>query len=129
MPKAGEKILFLSGNISDISQICYSEVFEIEYKSNELFVTNDLGRTIEIKSGFIWCYTTDIKTFETERDHPEIKTISQARKYVGISQTEMSKRLSIPRRSIEDWEAGRRTPTAWAERLIINELLKIKDAE
>lgn len=129
LPRAGDKIFFISGNTTDISQICYSVVFEIEYKSNELFVTNNLGRTIVIKSGFVWCYREDIKTFETERDHPEIQTISQAREYAGITRTEMSNRLGIPLRSIEDWESGRRTPSAWAERLIISELLKIKETE
>lgn len=129
LPQAGEKILFFSGNVSDISKICYSEVFEIEYQPNKLFVTNDLGRTIEIKTGFIWCYSSDIKTQEVKNEHPEITTIAQARKYAGISQIEMSRRLGIPRRSIEDWETGRRIPIAWAERLIINELINIKGNE
>ncbi len=33
--------------------------------------------------------------------------LSDAREMSGLSRTELSKRLNIPRRTIEDWEAGR----------------------
>lgn len=83
----------------------------------------------EITSGFRWCYISDVLDQE-EKNHkriPKIGSISEARKYAGISQVDMSKRLGIPRRSIEDWERGIRTPSEWVKRLIIQELVRFGD--
>ena len=83
----------------------------------------------EIASGFRWCYISDVSNQEekTHRRTPKIGSISEARKYAGISQVDMSKRLGIPRRSIEDWERGIRTPSEWVKRLIIQELVRFGD--
>lgn len=53
-------------------------------------------------------------------------TIKQARKNAGITQKRMSEILKIPRRTIEDWERGVRTPPPYVEKLIIEELKRIK---
>jgi DNA-binding transcriptional regulator YiaG len=53
-------------------------------------------------------------------------TIKQARKNAGITQKQMSELLNIPQRTIEDWERGVRTPPAYVEKLIIEELKRIK---
>ena len=37
----------------------------------------------------------------------------------------MSELLEIPKRTIEDWEAGKRKPPAYVERLVIRELERI----
>lgn len=49
-------------------------------------------------------------------------TIKEAREGTGMTQKEMSERLRIPRRTIEDWERGTRKPPEWAKNLIVKEL-------
>lgn len=51
--------------------------------------------------------------------------IKEARLKAGISQAEMSKRLEIPKRTIEAWEMGDRQPPAYVERLVVAELERI----
>ena len=51
-----------------------------------------------------------------------MKEIKEARLKAGLTQQEMSELLGIPKRTIEEWEAGRRTPPAWAEKLVKKEL-------
>ena len=43
----------------------------------------------------------------------------------GLTQAGMSEALSIPKRTIEDWEAGRRTCPDWVEKLLVAELIRI----
>jgi DNA-binding XRE family transcriptional regulator len=52
--------------------------------------------------------------------------IKKARAHAGLTQQGMSDLLGIPKRNIEDWETGKHRPPAWAEELIIKELLKEK---
>lgn len=54
-------------------------------------------------------------------------TIKEAREELGISRAEMSRRLGIPIRTLESWDAGVRTPPKWAERLILEKLEKMKE--
>lgn len=53
-------------------------------------------------------------------------TIKEAREKAGITQAEMNRVLKIPIRTIQDWEAGRRTPSEWVQELVINALLDLK---
>lgn len=46
------------------------------------------------------------------------RTISDIRAAFGLSRAEFSRRYGIPRRTIEDWEAGRRVPPDYLVRLI-----------
>lgn len=39
----------------------------------------------------------------------------------------MAEKLSIPIRTIQDWEAGRRTPPEYVEKLVIAELERLKN--
>lgn len=55
-------------------------------------------------------------------------TIKEARHLSGLSQIEMAKVLEIPRRTIEEWEANRRKPPIYVEKLVIEKLLKIAEA-
>lgn len=50
------------------------------------------------------------------------KEIKEARIKAGLTQNEMSKLLGIPRRTIEDWESGRRSPTEWIKNLLVEKL-------
>ena len=44
------------------------------------------------------------------------KTIKELRESTGMSRTEFSEHTGIPVRTLEDWEAGRRTPPEYVER-------------
>lgn len=48
--------------------------------------------------------------------------LKQARKDAGLSQQSMSDRMLIPKRTIENWETGDRTPPEYVQRFVINEL-------
>lgn len=49
-------------------------------------------------------------------------TIKEAREAAGLSRAEMSRQFEIPIRTLEDWDAGKRVPPPYVERLIIAEL-------
>ena len=49
-------------------------------------------------------------------------TIKEAREAKGISRVELSRRLGIPKRTLENWDAGTRKPPEWAERLIVEKI-------
>ena len=51
------------------------------------------------------------------------KTIKELRERTGMSRKEFSKNTGIPVRTLEDWEAGRRTPPEYIPRLIAYQLM------
>lgn len=53
--------------------------------------------------------------------------IKQARKLAGLSRNDLSRFLGIPRTTIDNWDYHRRLPPVWAERLIVNECLRIAE--
>lgn len=53
--------------------------------------------------------------------------IKEARQQLGITQQKLSDLLGIPKRTIENWEAGSRKPPQWAERLILEKMKKMKE--
>ena len=50
------------------------------------------------------------------------KTIKELRESTGMSRKEFSEHTGIPVRTMEDWEAGRRTPPEYIPRLIAYQL-------
>lgn len=54
-----------------------------------------------------------------------MSAIRDARKAAGLSQQGVTDALGIPRRTLQDWEAGRRKPPAWAETLVVEKLERI----
>lgn len=54
-------------------------------------------------------------------------TIREARLNAGLTQQRMSEVFEIPKRTIENWEAGKRNPPAYVEKLIIRELERIAE--
>lgn len=52
--------------------------------------------------------------------------IKEAREAAGLSRAEMSRLFEIPVRTLEEWDAGRRTPPPYVEKLIIEKLQTIK---
>lgn len=60
------------------------------------------------------------------------ETIKQLRESVGMTRKEFSQHTGIPVRTLEDWEAARRTPPEYIPRLIgyqlkYEELLREKE--
>lgn len=53
--------------------------------------------------------------------------IKEARKAAGLTQQQMSDEMGIPKRTIENWEAGSRSCPEWTEKLIVAELERIKE--
>lgn len=45
-------------------------------------------------------------------------TIKEIREGLNISRAEFSRRYNIPVRTVEDWEAGKRTPAPWVTELL-----------
>ena len=54
-----------------------------------------------------------------------MKTIKEARQSAGLSQQGVTDVLGIPRRTLQDWESGKRTPPGWAEALVVEKLERI----
>lgn len=50
------------------------------------------------------------------------ETIKQLREGVGMTRKEFSQHTGIPVRTLEDWEAARRTPPEYIPRLIAYQL-------
>lgn len=56
-----------------------------------------------------------------------MRTVREARVYAGLTQAKMSELLGIPKRTIENWEAGSRKCPEWAERLVVEKLESIAE--
>ena len=50
------------------------------------------------------------------------KSIKELRESTGMSRKDFSEHAGIPVRTLEDWEAGRRTPPEYIPRLIAYQL-------
>lgn len=48
--------------------------------------------------------------------------LREARKAAELTQQRMADLMLIPKRSIENWEAGERTPPPYVQRFVLNEL-------
>jgi len=55
--------------------------------------------------------------------------IKETRAEYNITQKEMSEILEIPLRTIENWESGKRKPSKWVEKLIVDNLSHYKKNE
>jgi DNA-binding transcriptional regulator YiaG len=55
--------------------------------------------------------------------------VKRERARLGVSQQKLSNTTGIPKRTIEDWEGGRRTPHGWVQRLVLEELKRMKRSE
>jgi DNA-binding transcriptional regulator YiaG len=54
--------------------------------------------------------------------------LKAARKAAGLTQQGMADRMLIPKRTIQDWEGGQRTPPDYVQRFVLNELEGLKKA-
>ena len=55
--------------------------------------------------------------------------IKEYRQAAGLTQKQFSDFFEIPIDVVKSWDAGRRRPPAWAERLIVRELERIRKEE
>lgn len=53
-------------------------------------------------------------------------TIKEARKAAGLTQAAAAEFIGVPKRTWEDWEAERRHPPEYVEKLIIEKLQTLK---
>ncbi len=53
--------------------------------------------------------------------------IREARLKAGLTQEAMSKKLEIPKRTIENWEGGKTKPPAYVEKLVVSALENITE--
>ncbi len=51
--------------------------------------------------------------------------LKQARAAAGLSQQGIADRMLIPKRTIENWETGDRTPPLYVQRFVLNELSEL----
>lgn len=54
------------------------------------------------------------------------ESLKTARKATGLSQQGLADRTLIPKRTIEKWEIGERTPPPYVQRFVLNELESIR---
>lgn len=53
--------------------------------------------------------------------------LKQARAAVGFSQQALADQTLIPKRTIENWETGDRTPPEYVQRFVLNELKQLEE--
>lgn len=51
----------------------------------------------------------------------------ELRLQTGLSQVDLGKMLEISRNTIKDWEAEKRVPPAYVQRLLLKELTRLKN--
>lgn len=54
-------------------------------------------------------------------------TIKEARVSAGLTQQQFADIFEISIDTVKSWDSGRRRPPAWAEKLVIEKLERIKD--
>ena len=55
--------------------------------------------------------------------------LKKARALTGYSQQGLADRMLIPKRTIQDWEGGLRTPPPYVQRFVLNELESLKKSK
>lgn len=55
--------------------------------------------------------------------------LKAARRSTGLSQAKLAEWSGIPRRTIEDWEVGRRVPPDYVQRLVLEKITNYKVEE
>lgn len=57
------------------------------------------------------------------------RELKAARSNVGYTQQQMAEAMSIPKRTIQDWERSIGAPPPYVQRLILNELHELVDRQ
>lgn len=61
---------------------------------------------------------SNIELDKNEEIKKQIEILKQIRKIIGMNRTQFSEYMGIPRRTLEDWESGRRKAPEYVLRLI-----------
>lgn len=69
--------------------------------------------------------SNDIREFETWEES-EAVSVKEARNAIGLSQQALSDWLEIPKRTIEDWDTGKRKCPDWCRKLIVEKIFTHK---
>ncbi len=62
---------------------------------------------------------------EVDIDRPWSEIFSSHRAATGLSQVAISKKLGIPRRTIENWETGKAIPPEYVQKAVIKAILAL----
>ena len=57
------------------------------------------------------------------------EALKKARAQAGLSQVALAERMKIPKRTIENWETGARTPQEYVQRFVLNELATLSSSD
>ena len=82
-------------------------------RNKDGFIAGGYGLYLEAIPMVEVMYITEVDT---------AKTIKELRESIGMSRKEVSEHTGIPVRTLEDWEAARRTPPEYIPRLIAYQL-------
>ena len=73
------------------------------------------------EGGFVNLIYADTAAYQKVIDR-ENNPIKAAREKAGMSLKELSVLLNAPYRTVQDWNAGRRTPPKWIQKLIVEKI-------
>jgi DNA-binding transcriptional regulator YiaG len=68
----------------------------------------------------------DVFLRDNKKEGCKVNEIRKARLAAGLTQKSMSNLLEIPKRTIEDWETGRRQCPLYVKRFVLKELELLK---
>ena len=92
-----------------------------ESNVQELPAATALEKVVAPQHGFVnlIAVDTDVYAEIIERENNPIK---YARKKAGLNMKKLADLLGAPYRTVQDWNAGRRMPPDWVQRLIIEKI-------
>lgn len=54
------------------------------------------------------------------------ETFKTARRAAGVTQQGLQDKTGIPRRTVQDWEAGKMEPPEWCQTMVLEKLERLK---
>ena len=92
-----------------------------EERKQEIPLPTPLHALISPTAGFINLVAADTTAYREVIDR-ENNPIKYARKKAGLNIKKLSELLDAPYRTVQEWNAGRRMPAKWVQRLIIEKI-------
>lgn len=140
--ESGKYVAGMDVKCVDISADRKKVTFLIGKKEQEYDLLGEMPHPVLVKDengaqGFaesetaalIWQNAPVYGPYTSIYSHNFFSRIAEARKKAGLSQSEMSEILEIPKRTIENWEMGANQPPEYVEKLIIEKLKTMKEPE
>ena len=115
---AGENLPEALSNAADALALILCDK---EDQGQKIPAPTPLGDIKEPRNGFVNLILADTDTYRAiiERENNPIK---YARKKAGLNIKNLAALLGAPYRTVQEWNAGRRLPPAWAQRLIVEKI-------